>query len=289
MINVKLNNSVLGEGIPKICVPITDKDIAGIGNSLKAMRDAEFDLIEWRADKFDALKDLRGKLGPVDYSETVKESDKKAQPIKSADMYVNDITESFKRELKKASEMIRNAFPDKAVIFTIRTNRDMEDFEISDGEYSSINCLAADMRLADIIDIEFGRGNELVKELNAYIHALGLKTIVSKHIRDHTPETSEIVDMLCKMQRTGADIVKFAAMPECERDVLKLMDATLIMKEHHNNTPVISMSMGRLGALSRISGELTGSCLTFGIVGAASAPGQLECGRLHDILYALQQ
>lgn len=285
---VELKNTVLGKGIPKICVPITDKDIAGIEHSLKAMRDAEFDVIEWRADKFDAVTALCGKLGSVNYSEIVREPDEKAQTIESADMSVDDIPESFKSELKKASEMIRMAFPDKAVIFTIRTSRDMEDFDISDGAYSSINCLAADMQLADGIDIEFSRGNELVRGLNTYIHALGLKTIVSKHIRDYTPETSEIVDTLCKMQQTGADIVKFAAMPQCERDVLKLMDATLIMKEEHNDTPVISMSMSRLGALSRISGALTGSCLSFGTVGAASAPGQLECGRLHDILCTLQ-
>lgn len=285
---VKLKNTVLGEGIPKICVPITDKDIAGIEYSLKAMRDAKFDVIEWRADKFDALTAMCTGLGSVNYPETVREPDKKAQTLKSADMSVNDIPESFKSELKKASEMIRTAFPDKALIFTIRTSRDMEDFEISDEAYSSINCLAADMQLADIIDIEFSRGNELVKELNAKIHASGLKTIVSKHLRDSTPESSEIVDTLCKMQQTGADIVKYAAMPQSERDVLKLMDATLIMKEEHNDTPVISMSMSSLGVLSRISGALTGSCLTFGTVGAASAPGQLECGRLHDILCALQ-
>ena len=150
---VKLKNTVLGKGIPKICVPITDKDIAGIEHSLKAMRDAEFDVIEWRADKFDALTALCGKLGFVNYSETVREPDEKAQTLESADMSVDDIPENFKSELKKASEMIRMAFPDKAVIFTIRTSRDMEDFDISDGAYSSINCLAADMQLADGIDI----------------------------------------------------------------------------------------------------------------------------------------
>ncbi|MDO5776607.1 MAG: hypothetical protein Q4P22_08295, partial [Eubacteriales bacterium] len=111
---VKLKNTVLGKGIPKICVPITDKDIAGIEHSLKAMRDAEFDVIEWRADKFDALTALCGKLGSVNYSETVREPDEKTQTIESADMSVDDIPESFKSELKKASEMIRMAFPDKA-------------------------------------------------------------------------------------------------------------------------------------------------------------------------------
>ena len=45
------------------------------------------------------------------------------------------------------------------------------------------------------------------------------------------------------MQSLGADIVKFAVMPQCERDVLTLLDATLTMKEEHSDTPVITMSM----------------------------------------------
>ena len=37
--------------------------------------------------------------------------------------------------------------------------------------------------------------------------------------------------------------------------------------------PVITMSMGAMGVISRVSGRLTGSCMTFGSAGRASAPG----------------
>ena len=87
----------------------------------------------------------------------------------------------------------------------------------------------------------------------------------------------------------GADIVKFAVMPHCERDVLRLLDATLVMKEHHPSTPVITMAMGSLGAVSRVAGETFGSAVTFGTAGKSSAPGQIPADRLALILKSLDR
>ena len=89
------------------------------------------------------------------------------------------------------------------------------------------------------------------------------------------------------MQSLGADIVKFAVMPQCERDVLTLLDATLTMKEDHDDTPVITMSMGGQGLVSRLAGEVFGSCLTFGTAGKASAPGQIPANLLSTFLQTL--
>ena len=243
---VGIKNTVLGDGVPKICVPITAADTDGISDALDKMRDADFDLIEWRADKFKELGSLAS--------------------------------------MTEAASLIREAFPDKPIIFTVRTSRDMEDFDISDEDYVNIYKLAAKHRIADIADVEYSRGYELASKLNTMLHDHDFLTVVSKHVRDHTPDKETMLATLIGMQQTGADIVKYAAMPKCERDVLNLMDATLSMREEHGETPVISMSMSRLGVLSRVSGALTGSALSFGTVGAASAPGQLDCGTLREIL-----
>ncbi|MBQ1490592.1 MAG: type I 3-dehydroquinate dehydratase, partial [Blautia sp.] len=48
--------------------------------------------------------------------------------------------------------------------------------------------------------------------------------------------------------------------------------------------PIIAMAMGEMGQESRIYGERYGSCLTFGTVGASSAPGQLPVGELKEKL-----
>jgi len=48
--------------------------------------------------------------------------------------------------------------------------------------------------------------------------------------------------------------------------------------------PVITMSMGGTGVISRLSGEVFGSALTFALAGQASAPGQIEVARLKEVL-----
>ena len=89
------------------------------------------------------------------------------------------------------------------------------------------------------------------------------------------------------MDDMGADIPKLAVMPVKERDVLNLLSATLQYYELGGTKPVITMSMKRLGGVSRIAGAVTGSALTFATVGEASAPGQLPIGLMRDILHSL--
>ncbi|MBQ2401487.1 MAG: type I 3-dehydroquinate dehydratase, partial [Lachnospiraceae bacterium] len=110
------------------------------------------------------------------------------------------------------------------------------------------------------------------------------KIVASKHDFTKTPPEAELVADLCRMQDLGADIVKYAVMPNSERDVLTLLSATVTMKEQHRDTPVITMSMGRLGVISRVCGSFTGSAVTFGTAGQASAPGQLPADRLKSFL-----
>ncbi len=86
----------------------------------------------------------------------------------------------------------------------------------------------------------------------------------------------------------GCDIAKIAVMPKSSADVLALLGATEEMKQLFPNCPVITMSMGRLGMVSRLCGETFGSALTFGSAARASAPGQvpaLELRRTLELLH----
>lgn len=53
--------------------------------------------------------------------------------------------------------------------------------------------------------------------------------------------------------------------------------------------PLITMSMGELGMVTRLSGHLTGSVMTFGALTTekASAPGQIPIKELKQILTTL--
>ena len=44
------------------------------------------------------------------------------------------------------------------------------------------------------------------------------------------------------------------------------------------------MAMAGTGLISRVWGEIFGSCLTFGLAGQASAPGQIDARELKCVL-----
>jgi 3-dehydroquinate dehydratase-1 len=243
---VKVKQIVLGEGKPKICIPLTEPDIASLRVKLKEVRATAHDLVEFRADRLRFLSD-------------------------------SEI-------MNQALQTLHEELPEDPILFTIRTSVEMDEIELSSEVYETLCRRALESGLIDLIDIELSRGLPLVEKLVGAAHAAGVKAVISCHLRDVTPETDVMVNCLRTMQAAGADIAKLAVMPRCERDVLRLLDATLTMKEDPDACPVITMAMGPLGALSRISGALTGSVLTFGAVGSTSAPGQLPAAALKKII-----
>ncbi|MGH2103035.1 type I 3-dehydroquinate dehydratase, partial [Aerococcus urinaeequi] len=92
---------------------------------------------------------------------------------------------------------------------------------------------------------------------------------------------------LQKMGQSEADIVKMAVMPHDEADVLALMNAT-----HQASTlidqPLITMSMGRLGKITRIAGEIFKSTASFATIeGMSSAPGQMAVEDVEECMNLL--
>ena len=246
---VKVRNVKIGDGIPKICIPITDTDFDGVKKSVRLIENSPHDMVEWRADFYKDLADPEVRIKPMMY--------------------------------------LRNSLPDDPILFTIRTSVEMGVLEIDTADYVTLNLAVIDSGLIDLVDVELSRGDKAVRTVVEAAHKAGVKVIVSRHNNINTPDCDVIVGNLCQMQDLGADIVKFAVTPRSERDVLRLLDATLAMKEDHNTTPVITMSMGKLGVISRICGEVFGSAVTFGTAGKASAPGQLPANQLSIYLKSL--
>jgi len=65
------------------------------------------------------------------------------------------------------------------------------------------------------------------------------------------------------------------------------LDATWEVRQTANR-PIVTISMGKLGLVSRIAGSTFGSAITFGTAGTASAPGQLDSANLKNILDVLE-
>jgi 3-dehydroquinate dehydratase-1 len=123
-----------------------------------------------------------------------------------------------------------------------------------------------------------------VREVVDAAHAAGIKVVMSSHDFSKTPATTEIVSRLREQDKMGADILKIAVMPHNVSDVLKLLDATEQVRDRYSRKPLLTMSMGGLGAVSRFSGQVFGSDLTFGMIGEASAPGQVDAKALRQVL-----
>lgn len=56
------------------------------------------------------------------------------------------------------------------------------------------------------------------------------------------------------MEKSGADILKMAVMPHVLRMMAAIMEATNAMRKECEK-PLVSMAMGSIGSISRISGE----------------------------------
>lgn len=247
--SVKIRNVVFGEGIPKICIPLTDTNLDGLCQSVKAMENAPFDFVEWRADFYQNIENPQVRFEAMAY--------------------------------------LREQLKEIPLLFTIRTEPEGGKLKLDTEDYTALNLAAIESGLVDLVDVELSRGKDTMKTLVEAAHRAGVKIIASRHDTTATPSKDVIVGHLCEMQQLGADIAKFAVMPQSDRDVLTLLDATLTMREEHRKTPVITMSMGRQGAISRICGSVFGSAITFGTAGKASAPGQLPADLLSNFITSL--
>ena len=54
---VKVRNVKFGDGMPKICIPVTDTNLDALKKSVNLNRNTPFDLIEWRADFYTGMED----------------------------------------------------------------------------------------------------------------------------------------------------------------------------------------------------------------------------------------
>jgi len=134
----------------------------------------------------------------------------------------------------------------------------------------------------DIVDVELCNDEEFVKIVRERAKLSGVKVILSYHNFTETPSESFIYSKLTEAQAAGADISKVAVMPKDYGDVLTLLSATNKARNETVQGPMVTMSMGPEGAVSRLAGGLFGSDITFAIGKQASAPGQIPIKDLNN-------
>lgn len=249
MESLKIRNMELGAGRPKICVPLTGSDRVDLQTEAEAAMKKSIDLVEWRGDCFCRVHDLT--------------------------------------EMEQTAKILRQQMGDCPILFTCRT----EDgrFSISIRDYIELNKRMIATGCIDLVDVELFMGDMVCRELVEYAHAHHVAVVISNHEFEQTPDVDVMVRRLQSMRYLGADVPKIAVMPKNNRDVLKLLQATDTFNQWFGDCPIITMSMGKMGVISRLCGETFGSALTFATVGKASAPGQISVDEVETILDILHQ
>lgn len=250
MKQLTIRTITLGQGIPKICVPLVASTREALLAEAARLTSLPADLTEWRADC------MEGILEPG--------------------------------RLSRILPALRSQLGELPLLFTFRTHREGGSCPASTEEYAGLAGEAICSGLIDLVDLELFTGDELLGRLIATAHDHGVKVILSNHDFKATPPGKELVSRLLRMEQLGADIAKIAVMPHSPEDVLTLLSATY-EADRLLSCPIITMSMKGTGLISRLSGEVFGSCLTFGSGAAASAPGQINAGELKHVMKVIHQ
>ncbi|MCQ6961834.1 type I 3-dehydroquinate dehydratase [Methanolobus chelungpuianus] len=182
-------------------------------------------------------------------------------------------------EMKRTIERIKSG----TGLPCIATNRLQADGGKWQGsEEARIELLKQALPFIDAVDIEIAADEDLRDSFIKLIRAAGKTLIVSSHDFKSTPTVKEMKAILECSFELGADIAKLAVMPLSLQDALNLLQVTL-----DSGRPVCTIAMGDIGRHTRIAAPCYGSVLTYGSIGKAVAPGQVQIHQLKSALEIL--
>ena len=241
---IRIKNLEIGQGRPKICALIIGEKEEEIFDLAERSNAAACDLVEFRADFYENVQDI----------------------------------EQLKDLLIRLREIVK-----KPVIFTFRRFEEGGKIKVPLSYYIQVLKMVSEGGFAEIVDVE----QSVVEDdasLIPMLKELGVHVILSLHDFNSTPTYTEILKNFLNMEKMGADIIKVAYMPNSKKDVLSLINATEEMTSNYSSCPVVAISMGHLGMITRILGEFIDSAISFASITRASAPGQINIDNLEAVL-----
>jgi 3-dehydroquinate dehydratase-1 len=222
---------------PVICAPLVGRTPERLVTEASAIAAKKPDLLEWRVDFFDEIADTAAVLD--------------------------------------AGKRIRQAASGIPILFTRRNATEGgEPISLTEPQVVDLYRAICASGQVDLVDFEMSNDAGHVQQVREMSRAAGLPLILSFHDFRATPPLGELLARFDRAQQLGADVAKIAVMPTRMDDVLTLLSATL-QASRALSIPVVSMSMGPLGAVTRLSGWAFGSAMTFAVGEGSSAPGQM--------------
>lgn len=235
-----------------ICVPIVGPTVDHILSQVQEAVQAEVDLIELRPDMW-----MKGShISEEEYIPTI----------------VNLVEE------------VHSKYEKMPMLFTWRTLAEGGETPLSSENYQNLLQVIVNQNLVQAIDVELFSYTDTIGQIMKQAHYQGIQTVMSYHNFQSTLDIETLHLYTERMISVGAQVIKFALMPSTNDDVLSVLQITKELTERYPQLPRITMSMGHLGQVTRTCGHVFGNCLTFGILGQASAPGQVEVHVLKQLL-----
>jgi 3-dehydroquinate dehydratase-1 len=249
---IQVNGKPLGGGaLPIIITPLVGKTAEAILDEVAAIVPKKPDLLEWRIDFFAAIDDAKAVVD--------------------------------------TALLIRKAAGGIPVLLTRRNvTEGGNPIPIGEPAVVAMYIAACEARCVEIIDYELSNAPADLQRLRKVSKANAITMIMSYHNFQMTPDAVTLDSKFVAAERLGADVAKVAVMPQTEQDVLALLAATDRARQKVG-VPLISMSMGGIGSLSRIMGWVYGSAATFAVGKSSSAPGQIAIEDLRSVLATVRK
>ncbi len=310
--------ALVGGEVPLLAVSTTAPTLAGCLDQVLAARRAGADVVELRGDLLQEVQEAGGGDPRLlarllaQAADAVVRALEDADPGAAGSPVPGAVVGSVPGAAPGAAEEAEGRVTRPGVLVTLRTRSQGGGLDLDRGGYRAVLGALAEgylegtgLRRPDAVDVEaycadlYVPGGRDLEEARADLrlladlaHRAGLDVVASCHDLSGTPEEDETMDLLIDMQDDGADVVKLAATPHDAVDVARLLNATACAREILS-VPLVTMSMGEQGAVTRVAGGVFGSALTFVLVPGPdgswtpSAPGQLpieSVRAVHEVL-----
>lgn len=233
---LRIRSVEFGGAKPLYCVPLVAADLNALLRQAGVARELAPDLVEWRADSYSN---------------------------QTADEFVD------------AAKRLRAVVCDIPVIFTLRVKSEGGARLIDQDLRSSCIDAVLRSRQVDTVDLELNNGPEFLKPLIETAHKHTVPVILSFHDFEKTDGYHDLLGTIRALVRGGADIAKIACMPQTSQDTLRMLQVTYAARQEFPDVPLCTMSMGKLGSITRTAGFLFGSDMAFAVGQEVSAPGQI--------------
>ena len=187
-----------------------------------------------------------------------------------------------KNEILTVAPAVFEKFAGREILFTLRTRGEGGQIDLTSEEYLAIIQDIQSIYHPDYIDFEFYSHREVFEQMLEFSNL-----VLSYHNFQETPEN--MMEILSELTSLSPKLVKVSVMAHNEQEVLDLMNYTRGFKTLNPEQDYVTISMGKVGKISRLTADLTGSSWSYASVGEESAPGQIQLENMRRIRELLNE